>query len=97
MPPIELLRSENANIILGTDSYASNWSLSILDEMKTIQKHLPHIPLEELLTWATLNGANALQMNNQLGTFEQGKKPGVVLIENVSEGVLTNASVKRII
>jgi cytosine/adenosine deaminase-related metal-dependent hydrolase len=97
MPPIELLRSENANIILGTDSYASNWSLSILDEMKTIQKHLPHLPLAELLTWSTINGAKALQMSDQLGTFEQGKKPGVLLIENISEGILTNASVKRII
>lgn len=83
MPPIELLRSNGANIIVGTDSYASNWSLNILDELKTIQQHNPHIPLSEMLGWATINGARALQMNKTLGSFEPGKKPGVVLIENI--------------
>ncbi len=98
MPPIELLRTGGANIIVGTDSYASNWSLNILDELKTIQKHNAHIPLEEMLAWATLNGAHALQMENTLGSFEQGKKPGVVLIENIAgETNLANAVSRRII
>ena len=85
MPPIELLRSQKTNIIIGTDSYASNWSLNILDEIKTIQQHLPHIPFEELLGWATINGAKALQMDKHLGSFEKGKKPGIVLIEGLSK------------
>lgn len=85
MPPIELLRSQNANMVVGTDSYASNWSLNILDELKTIQKHCPNIPLVEMLGWATLNGALALQMDTVLGSFEKGKKPGVVLIENMGK------------
>ena len=98
MPPIELLRANGANIIVGTDSYASNWSLNILDELKTIQKHNTHIPLEEMLGWATLNGALALQMESTLGSFEKGKKPGVVLIENVfGENNLMNAASRRII
>lgn len=85
MPPIELLRSQKTNIVIGTDSYASNWSLNILDEIKTIQQHLPHIPFEELLGWATINGAQALQMDKHLGSFEKGKKPGIVLIEGLSK------------
>ena len=85
MPPIELLRSQKTNIIIGTDSYASNWSLNMLDEIKTIQQHLPHIPFEELLGWATINGAKALQMDKHLGSFEKGKKPGIVLIEGLSK------------
>lgn len=85
MPPIELLRSQKTNIVIGTDSYASNWSLSVLDEIKTIQQHLPHIPFEELLGWATINGAKALQMDKHLGSFEKGKKPGIVLIEGLSK------------
>ena len=95
MPPIELLRAGGANIIVGTDSYASNWSLNILDELKTIQKHNPAIPLEEMLGWATLNGAHALQMNKHLGSFETGKKPGVVLIENIKDGHYLNAAVSK--
>ena len=38
MPPIELLRTNGANIVVGTDSYASNWSLNILDELKRLRK-----------------------------------------------------------
>jgi cytosine/adenosine deaminase-related metal-dependent hydrolase len=98
MPPIELLRSNAAHIIMGTDSYASNWSLNILDELKTIQKHLPNIPLDEMLIWSTINGARALQMEKTLGSFETGKKPGVVIIENVAgENNLSNAVSRRII
>jgi cytosine/adenosine deaminase-related metal-dependent hydrolase len=97
MPPVELLRSEKANIVIGTDSYASNWSLSVLDELKTIQKHHPEIPLEEMLEWATLNGARALQMDKHLGSFEKGKKPGVVLIKGIDAlNSLKNASSHKI-
>ena len=88
MPPIELLRSEKANIVIGTDSYASNWSLNILDELKTIQHHHPQISLGEMLGWATLNGAKALQMDKHLGSFEKGKKPGVVLIKDFNATLL---------
>ena len=98
MPPIELLRSGDANIIVGTDSYASNWSLNILDELKTIQQHNPQIPLEEMLGWATINGAHALQMDKHLGSFETGKKPGVVIIENVdAKNNLSKAISRRVI
>ena len=98
LPPIDLLRSQNATIVLGTDSYASNWSLNIMDEIKTIQKHFSSIPLAEMLQWATMNGARALQMESSLGSFEKGKKPGVVLIEGVESGlVVKNSTVKRIL
>ena len=98
MPPIELLRSEKAKLVIGTDSYASNWSLNILDELKTIQQYHPQIPLEEMLGWATLNGAQALQMDKHLGSFEKGKKPGVVLIKGVDDiNDLKNASSQRIL
>jgi cytosine/adenosine deaminase-related metal-dependent hydrolase len=84
--------------VIGTDSYASNWSLDILDELKTIQKHNANIPLDEMLGWATINGARALQMDKGLGSFEKGKKPGVVVIENVgSENNLTNAISRRLV
>ena len=99
MPPIELLRASGAEIVIGTDSYASNWSLNILDELKTIQKHNPSIPVSEMLGWATMNGARALQMEKGLGSFEKGKKPGIVLIEGIgANGQLENKSIsKRII
>jgi cytosine/adenosine deaminase-related metal-dependent hydrolase len=80
LPPIKMIMQNNCNIILGTDSLASNWSLSLLDEMKTIKKNFPAVPLDEMLKWATINGAKALQMDKQLGSFEKGKKPGVICV-----------------
>jgi len=98
MPPVELLRSEKAKMVIGTDSYASNWSLNILDELKTIQQYHPQIPLAEMLSWATINGAHALQMDKHLGSFEKGKQPGVVLIKGVTAvNDLKNASSQRIL
>lgn len=70
------------NVCLGTDSLASNTSLSILEEMKIIQQHAPEIPLEMLVQWASLNGASALG-NNNFGSFEKGKTPGVNLITGI--------------
>ena len=57
MPPVNLFRQNNCVIVLGTDSYSSNWSLSILDEMRRIQHESAFsIPTEEILKWATYNG-----------------------------------------
>ncbi|MDQ6814261.1 MAG: amidohydrolase family protein, partial [Bacteroidota bacterium] len=83
VPPVNMLRNYNCNIVIGTDSLASNWSLSILDELKTINRSYPEIELEELLKWATINGAKALQMEDRFGSFEKGKKPGVVLLKEI--------------
>ncbi len=82
LPPIDLLRSENVNTCLGTDSIASNYSLSILSEIQRILQHFPEITLEEILTWATYNGAQALGLEKDFGSFEKGKKPGVLLISH---------------
>jgi cytosine/adenosine deaminase-related metal-dependent hydrolase len=83
VPPVEMLRTNNCNIVIGTDSLASNWSLSIWDEIKTINKFFPNVPLQEQLGWATINGAKALQKDKQLGSFHKGKKPGVILLEGL--------------
>jgi cytosine/adenosine deaminase-related metal-dependent hydrolase len=86
VPPVELFIKHNCHIVLGTDSYSSNWQLSIVKEMQSIKKNLPQVKTEDLLRWATLEGARALQWDNQLGSFEKGKTPGIVLIENDLSG-----------
>ena len=98
LPPVELLRKNNCAVVLGTDSYASNYSLNILDEIKTLRKNFPLIELKELLTWSTINGAKALGIEDKLGSFEKGKEPGIVCIDNISNKNISNASaVKRIL
>ena len=98
LPPVELLREEKVNICVGTDSPASNHSISILDELKTLQKHF-HIPAGELIRWATITGAKALGMDKELGSIEKGKKPGLVWLKNfeaAKEFSLQNAEAKLI-
>ena len=98
MPPVGLFTKNDVNIILGTDSLASNHQLNILEEIKTIAKNYPEIKTETFLKWATINGAKALQMSKELGSFEKGKKPGVVLIENVEGGKINiESKIKRLL
>jgi cytosine/adenosine deaminase-related metal-dependent hydrolase len=78
LPDVTMLAQEVSDrITIGTDSYASNWSLSVLDEIKTLSERFPEIPLEELIRWASKNGAEFLGVSKTLGTIEKGKKPGL--------------------
>jgi len=100
MPPADLFNRECENILIGTDSLASNTSLSIIAELKSIQSHFPEINLETLIKWATINGARALGEEDTLGSIEPGKKPGLVLLKNidlVNLKLQPNSSVSRLI
>jgi len=84
LPENLILNRKGLNLCLGTDSLASNTSLSLLEEIKTIQEHFPGVGLDEIISWGTLNGARALGVEETYGSFEIGKNPGVVLISSVS-------------
>lgn len=83
VPPVDMLMKHNCDIVLGTDSYSSNWQLSIVKEMEAIHKHFQHIPVETILQWATSIGAKALGWEDELGSFEKGKRPGVIVINSL--------------
>jgi aminodeoxyfutalosine deaminase len=77
--PVALFQKHNCELVLGTDSYSSNWQLSIAKEIQALLQHTT-VSTEQALQMSTINGAKALQWDNELGSFEKGKKPGVVLI-----------------
>jgi aminodeoxyfutalosine deaminase len=95
LPDIPLFMKYTNRIVLGTDSLASNHQLSILEEMKSIRKTFPELSFTEMLVWATSNGARALSFESSLGDFKKGKKPGIVLIENLISGELHTSSTSR--
>jgi cytosine/adenosine deaminase-related metal-dependent hydrolase len=96
LPSKSFLEKDNLQICIGTDSLASNASLSILEELKTLQKH-HQISTDKLLLWATANGAKALGMENKYGSLEVGKKPGVLLLEHWNEAdELLETKVRRL-
>ncbi len=97
LPKIDLFRKTDFSITLGTDSLASNTRLCILEEMKTVSAHFPHIPFSELLNWATINGALFFGWENTLGSLEIGKTPGLNLLSNFDGITLTkNTAVQKL-
>ncbi|MEP7319770.1 MAG: amidohydrolase family protein, partial [Panacibacter sp.] len=56
------------------------------------------VSTKEILKWATINGAKALQMDDMLGSFEAGKQPGVILINELkNEYITVKSTAKRVI
>lgn len=81
LPDVNLFVEQQFDIVLGTDSLASNDQLSILAEINTLRNAFPNLQIASVLQWATMNAAKALGIENEYGSFEKGKKPGVVLID----------------
>lgn len=82
LPDVPMFIQNDAVMVLGTDSLASNHQLSIWAEIQTLLKHFSAISLEQALVWATSNGAKALKIDDKYGSFEKGKQPGLVQINN---------------
>ncbi len=97
LPDYHLFIETGARVALGTDSLTSNWQLSVLEEMKTIARFQSYVPFETLLRWATLHGAQALGFDDELGSIEPGKRPGLNLINLTSEGRLTADSKVKVV
>ena len=96
LPPIELMRVNNLAIAVGTDSLSSNDDLSMVKEMACLKTHFPEVPMGEILTWASLNGARFLAKDAVLGSIENGKRPGLVLIKGLdASGNITGESVSE--
>ena len=82
IPPADILIDEGCTIIIGTDSLASNNKLDILEELKTLQVNFPSLSIPQFVEWATINGATALEKQEQFGSIEAGKRPGLLLLQN---------------
>ena len=99
LPPIPLMRANGLDITLGTDSLSSNDDLDIVAEIECLHRNFPEVPMAEIFKWASLNGARFLSKDNILGSFAQGKRPGIVLVTGIdAEGCVTAESQsKRIV
>lgn len=98
LPKIELFFEQGFNITLGTDSLASNDHLCILTEMRTLQQKYPSITTATLMEWGTINGAKYLGIDDEKGTIEAGKTPGLNLITNLDGLKITpETKVKRLV
>ena len=98
LPNIPLFAEKEVKCTIGTDSLASNYALSVLDELKVIASAFPQIDSSVLLQWATLNGAEFLGLDQQLGSLEKGKVPGINWLRDLENGQIgSETSIEKII
>lgn len=80
-PPLMLFRASRIPLAIGTDSLASNDSLSLWDELRFLHERLPRMfTPEELLSMATIGGARALHLQTRTGTLEVGKRGDIQVL-----------------
>ena len=91
--PFERMIDMGINVCLGTDSLASNQSLSILDELRFLCQHGTTLPPDTLLRMATLNAATALDLNHSIGTLTPNAQADLTAIPlpEPEETTTTNA------
>ncbi len=93
LPPIDLMRKNGLAIALGTDSLSSNDDLDMMKELVCLHENYPQVPMNELFTWASRNGARFLGKDDVLGSIAAGKCPGIVHISALDEnGCITAES-----
>lgn len=87
LPDVRMMFDMGCRFVLGTDSLASNTTLSIWQEIRTLSERFLDIPVKTWLRAATYEGSRALKLENQLGRFRKGMAPGLFHAE-LEEGLL---------
>lgn len=85
---IQKMLEAGINIALGTDGQGSGSSLDMFETMKftaLLQKgifeEVKNMESYEVLKMATINGAKALGLQEQIGSIEEGKKADIILLD----------------
>jgi 5-methylthioadenosine/S-adenosylhomocysteine deaminase len=84
--PVKTMLEEGVSVSLGADGAACNNRLDMLTEMRTaalLQKvvHGPEVlPARRALRLATIDGARALGLANEIGSLEIGKRADVIVM-----------------
>jgi cytosine/adenosine deaminase-related metal-dependent hydrolase len=103
--PAALLKKAGIPLALGTDSLASNDSLSLWDEMRFLRKAFPGtFSPAEVLAMATLGGAHALHLEGDAGSLEKGKQADFLVVkparlpapDELIEGIIEESQIEEI-
>ncbi len=85
----------NINVSLGTDGQGSGSNLDLFETMKFtallqkgIQENAVSMPAYEVLKMATINGAKALNLEDKIGSLQEGKIADIIIL-NLND-VVTN-------
>ena len=97
--PVSKLIENDICVSIGTDGASSNNNLDLIEELKTaslLQKVSTLNPKvltsDEAITMATIKGAEALGLENEIGSIEVGKKADIILIDTNSANMVPDSS-----
>ncbi|MEA4988204.1 MAG: amidohydrolase [Anaerovorax sp.] len=86
--PVAKLMNAGVNVALGTDGSSSNNNVNMVEELhiagilaKAVAKDAKALPAYDIIKMATINGAKALGIDDQVGTIEVGKKADLAIID----------------
>lgn len=97
LPNFNFWNTNSSMLLLGTDSLASNDSLNLIDEMRAIQNAYSFISFHEMVKWTCINAAKFFKLENKLGSFQKGKRPGIINVTYSDEKKLNiNSNIKKI-
>ncbi|MFQ5916115.1 MAG: amidohydrolase family protein [Nitrospinota bacterium] len=87
VPAAKALRA-GVNVALGTDGPMVDYSVDMVEQMKacTFLQHVRHLdptmmPIERSVEMATLNGAKALGMEDEIGSLEPGMRADIAVFD----------------
>lgn len=82
------MKQKGINVCLGTDGVASNNTLDLFEEVKLsallakgITNNPESITANDVIKMATINGAKALNRDEEIGSLEVGKKADIIMID----------------
>ena len=92
--PVDALKAAGVNVALGTDGAASNNSLDLFDEMRaaallrtSLTGDATAASAADMLEMATLAGARALGLEDEIGSVETGKRADLVAVDLAGVGM----------
>lgn len=103
--PAHLLKKLGIPLSLGTDSLASNDSLSLWDEMRFASQAYPGVfSPDEILAMATLEAARSIGAGQRVGALDSGKRADFLVIElpqlsagqNLCEAIIHGGSIAEV-
>lgn len=86
-PPIGRFVAAGVPLAVGTDSLASAPDLNLFAELAALRAIAPDVPARRLLHAATLGGAEALGLDDELGSLRPGRRAHMVAV-TVPDGVV---------
>ena len=85
--PVALFNKLEIPLALGTDSLASNDSLSLWDEMRfALEMFAKELSPTDVFRMATTGGAAALGLADSIGSLEPGKRADFQIVRNIGIG-----------